>query len=272
MSLLLHPLAEHTVKQLTNELPQGLLLTGVPGVGLATIARMLASDALEVFVSPKNKDGEIDQANGTISIDETRKIYEMTRSKSLHDRVVIIDDLDRMTLPAQNAFLKLLEEPPAGVHFIATTHSVNTLLPTIRSRVQTIHIPQISAEQSRGQIDSININSNEQSQLLFMAVGRPAEMQRLLSDTSYRRKEQQKFSAAKTFVGGSSYQKLLVIQSIKSRTEALQFVTSCIAIIRGTLTRTTHASLVTQLDSLLITRERIAANGNVKLQLLRACL
>lgn len=42
-------------------------------------------------------------------------------------------------LEAQNALLKILEEPPNGVEFIILTPNKNALLPTIRSRMQIIH-------------------------------------------------------------------------------------------------------------------------------------
>lgn len=272
MKLILHPSIEQTILALAHNLPQGILLTGMTGVGLSAIARQLADEQLEVLISPTDKDGETNHTNGSISIDEIRKLYEATRSKSLHERVVIIDDIDQMTLPAQNAFLKLLEEPPSGVHFIATAHSVSQILPTIHSRLQTIHIPQTTAAQSKFQLAGRKLPAADAARLLYMASGRPAEMQRLLDDTGYRKKEEQKFTAARTFVGGTSYQKIIAVQSVKTRNDALQFITSCIAIIRSALAHSAQPSLVTQLDQLLIARERIAANGNVKLQLLRVCL
>lgn len=42
-------------------------------------------------------------------------------------------------LEAQNALLKILEEPPSGVEFLLFTPNKNALLPTIRSRMQIIN-------------------------------------------------------------------------------------------------------------------------------------
>lgn len=42
-------------------------------------------------------------------------------------------------LEAQNALLKILEEPPSKVHFLIIALNKNSLLPTIRSRMQIIH-------------------------------------------------------------------------------------------------------------------------------------
>ena len=49
-------------------------------------------------------------------------------------KVYIIDEADTMNLAAQNAALKLLEEPPADVLFLLTAPSAATVLQTVRSR------------------------------------------------------------------------------------------------------------------------------------------
>lgn len=49
-------------------------------------------------------------------------------------RVFIIREADKMNLAAQNALLKILEEPPEPVAIILTVQSVSLLLPTVRSR------------------------------------------------------------------------------------------------------------------------------------------
>ncbi len=49
-------------------------------------------------------------------------------------RIVMIDGADRMTVPAANALLKVLEEPPAHVRFFLLAESYLRVIPTIRSR------------------------------------------------------------------------------------------------------------------------------------------
>lgn len=49
-------------------------------------------------------------------------------------KVYIIEDADTMNMNAQNAALKLLEEPPANVYFILSAANPGKLLPTVRSR------------------------------------------------------------------------------------------------------------------------------------------
>jgi DNA polymerase-3 subunit delta' len=63
-------------------------------------------------------------------------------------KVFIIGDADRMVPQegsdmAANAFLKLLEEPPANTTIILTSSEPGALLPTIRSRVVTVRVPLV---------------------------------------------------------------------------------------------------------------------------------
>lgn len=53
-------------------------------------------------------------------------------------KVYIIHDADKMNAAAQNALLKVLEEPPSAVHFILLCSNTAALLPTVRSRCWTI--------------------------------------------------------------------------------------------------------------------------------------
>ena len=66
-------------------------------------------------------------------------------------KVVIIGDAERMVPQegadaAANAFLKLLEEPPADTTLILTSSEAGALLPTIRSRVVSIRVPRLTDE------------------------------------------------------------------------------------------------------------------------------
>jgi len=59
-------------------------------------------------------------------------------------RVFIIDEAELMRGPAQNAILKMLEEPSPGVVIILVTSAEDTLLPTIRSRSQRIYFSALN--------------------------------------------------------------------------------------------------------------------------------
>lgn len=53
-------------------------------------------------------------------------------------RIVWIEEANLLTVPAQNALLKMLEEPPQDTNFYLTCGSKSSLLPTINSRAKYI--------------------------------------------------------------------------------------------------------------------------------------
>lgn len=74
----------------------------------------------------------------SIKIGEIRKIREDAHIISLEGRrkFYIIESAELMTTEAQNAFIKILEEPPKNVIFILICKSISALLSTVRSRCQ----------------------------------------------------------------------------------------------------------------------------------------
>jgi len=73
-------------------------------------------------------------------------------------KVGIIVGADRMQLAAANAFLKLLEEPPAKTMFLLTTDAPDMILPTIVSRTQRVDLRLSSGllpEADRAEIEEI---------------------------------------------------------------------------------------------------------------------
>ena len=74
---------------------------------------------------------------GTISIDEIREqvIHDVAiKPYSSPHKIYIIPDAEMMTVQAQNALLKTIEEPPEYAVIMLLTSNVDALLPTIQSR------------------------------------------------------------------------------------------------------------------------------------------
>lgn len=79
----------------------------------------------------------------SIKIDQVRGIQHDMSYTPRYDkgfRVTILESAEKMTQEAQNSFLKLLEEPPRNVVFILITGNPLGLLPTVRSRCQSIRV------------------------------------------------------------------------------------------------------------------------------------
>lgn len=120
------------------------MLTGPRGIGKATlaykIAKMVYGNVGDFFIIDMDrnidKDGKIKSDGKSISVYTVRAAIEKMQMSSMSGewRVVLIDSVDQLTVAAENAILKLLEEPPAKTLFLLVTHQLSAVLPTVRSR------------------------------------------------------------------------------------------------------------------------------------------
>ncbi|MGB4762112.1 MAG: AAA family ATPase [Candidatus Saccharimonas sp.] len=269
--LVCHPETITLIQQLADNLPHAVLLYGSKGVGLQYISREIAGKSLVNIVRPTDRDGNImNDGSGEIRIPQIRELIMQTRGKSTTRRVVIVDDADKMNLPAQQAFLKLLEEPTDNTHFILTAHNTQALLPTIRSRVQTHVIKPISQQQSGELIYTHGVSDTRRiQQLLFLAEGRPAELTHLLIDEVYFTTQVAAVEDARTLLQGSLADRTRVAQKYQSdRIGALRMLEQAVRIVQVTLKRKPSITLITSVEQLTRTHQRIANNANVRLQLL----
>lgn len=128
-----------------NRLPHGILFYGGSAKALETVCLSLASKILNVpaeksldfhVVRPANK-------SRTIGIENVLALVrEIQQSPAFGDRkVACIYDADRLGRDSANAFLKTLEEPPAGTFIFLMTTAINKILPTIHSRCLHFRIP-----------------------------------------------------------------------------------------------------------------------------------
>lgn len=269
-NLVINKSLQPRILELLQELPQGLLIYGDLGMGLGTIAHHISGGQARVL-QPLNRQGDVDFDTGTISVESIRMLYEQTRSKSTSSQVVIIKSADLMSIGAQNAFLKLLEEPTSSVRFILTTHYKERILPTILSRVQSLHIPPISESQSRLLLSKAGLDESEHARAMFLASGRPGLLNRLATDSELRKNMAKVMIDARGFITTPrSYKSLVIALSYsKSRREAELFIDAIIAVLRHTIYNAPHADALLRFEQVESAKINLAANANPKLQLIR---
>lgn len=268
MSLVIHPNLRPPLNAYAERLPHALLLWGDEGVGLRTIAKQLAGKYLYLEVFPRNAKSEVD-ASGTISVEAIRTLYEQTRAKQTKRSIILIDNAEKMSHGAQNAFLKLLEEPGANIHFLLTTHTPTRLLTTVRSRVQQLHIPRVNDAQTQTLLDELGVSDEtKRRQFDFIAAGLPAELHRLAGDAEYFTKKASSVLDAREFLTGDQFQQLLIVQKYQSDREAtLSLIDSAIAITRRSVSAKAQPQAIQRIEQLLELRDKIASNQSIKLQL-----
>lgn len=87
----------------------------------------------------------IDNEDKSIKINDIRKISSFLQMKPVEGahRIILIKKADMMTIEAQNALLKILEEPYNNSLIILLSETSDAFLPTVLSRVQVLQVNQI---------------------------------------------------------------------------------------------------------------------------------
>lgn len=266
-----------SLMHLADTLPHAIGLVGEKGMGLTTAALYLAEQAtasIEI-VYPERLD-EVDIDKGTITIDVVRRLYRMTQGKSNQRRCIVITAADTMSPEAQNAFLKLLEEPTRNTSFVLLIHKKDQLLPTVQSRLQQYTVRFITPDQSEQLLDRLKVeDESRRRQLLFIAQGKPALLTKLTQDDSLFASEAELLRQARTFIQGSSYERLIVCHAVRdSRDKAIRMVQHAMTILQFDIKRRKHAdvAIIDLLDRLEQASERLSANANIRLALARTVL
>ena len=93
--------------------------------------------------------GLIRPYNRAIPVDAVRDLERETNFRPVEGaaRVFLVEDAERLNEASSNALLKTLEEPHATSHLILITSRPASLLPTIRSRCQTVRFTPLSVEE-----------------------------------------------------------------------------------------------------------------------------
>jgi DNA polymerase III subunit delta' len=103
----------------------------------------------KVFFSEHPDIGIVVPYKRTILVDAIRNLEQEANFRPFEaaSRFFIIEPADKMNDEASNALLKTLEEPPAASHIFLVSSRPNALLPTIRSRVQTMRFAPIKTKE-----------------------------------------------------------------------------------------------------------------------------
>ena len=163
--------------------PHSFLFHGFTGSGKTTLARIVAKelgcDSTNII--------EIDTAQfrGIDTIRDLRKNAQFTPLGG-GIRVYIMDEIQKMTGDAQNAFLKILEDTPKHIYFILCTTEPNNLLPTIRGRCSQFQTSPLTDKQMEdlllkiAKAENSEISSEIISQITLDSLGLPRNALQIL--------------------------------------------------------------------------------------------
>lgn len=162
----------------SNSVSHAYLFSGKDGIGKKTLAIEFAKSVMcnestnfdycgnceSCLTFESGNDFKIiSPTKNVIKVDEIRDFCGelfLKPTKTSH-KVFIIDDAECMNEQAQNALLKVLEEPPLYATIILITSNKEKLLNTIKSRVVDVQFDFLSNEEIKKILDSRNIEYAE---------------------------------------------------------------------------------------------------------------
>lgn len=226
---MIDPVISDTTKQQLDRIvaspPHALLLLGPDGAGKKTLASVLLSDLLDVSQNKLLKYPYIMwvDPDGVLSIDTIREVQKFVQLKTTGKRslrrAVCLEHADSMTAEAQNALLKILEEPPADTVIVLTAQHKRALLPTILSRVQVIQVLSPTQEQLETHFAQQK-TVVEVRKAYLLSNGLPGLMQSILADDQGHPLLQQ-IVVAKELLQKPTFERLALVDSISKQKEVL---------------------------------------------------
>jgi DNA polymerase-3 subunit delta' len=177
-----------------GRLPHALLLQGPAGVGKERFAAALAAALLctgrgarleachvcaECALTGAGSHPDLHwlrrpEDRKTISVDQVRELAERLSMTSMRRgrRLAIVSPAHAMTINAQNALLKTLEEPASGTLLLLVSSRPSAILPTLRSRCQRVELARPGEDLARTWLTG-ELGSEPPARLLELAHGAP---------------------------------------------------------------------------------------------------
>jgi DNA polymerase-3 subunit delta' len=239
---------EATWARLTERLDAGrlahaLLFLGPPGVGKALIAQRLAArlactagagapcgtcsgcrqvlagshpDLMTLGAPGRTKK---DARKKEIGIEHARELKRFVQLQPVTAarKMAIIDDADRLSLAAQNALLKTLEEPPGQALLLLVTASPGALLSTVRSRCQRVAFRPLPTDLVRALLIDGGLAADEATRLAAAADGSPGRA--LALRATWQEAERDEVLGALAALESGRYASVLTMSNALGKTE-----------------------------------------------------
>lgn len=228
-----HQLRESIAKQ---SISHAYILAGDKGIGKSKIAREFAMElicekhtgcgecpACRQFLADAYPDFFYMDAEGkeSIGIDRIREnIVNDVSIRPYHGKVkiYIIDEADKMTVGAQNALLKTIEEPPEYVVILLLVRNISLLLETIRSRCIKLLLSAVSNDRIKKWLVEKGTSEDLATVVASYSNGAPGIAKAMAESEDFADMYNQNVEFLKKISEASINDILLFIEELKKRT------------------------------------------------------
>jgi DNA polymerase-3 subunit delta' len=199
-------IAELSTAARSGQMHHAWLIAGPKGIGKATLAWKFSKALLAFGTSGCPQDLSVPETNtfakqvsalthpdlillrrpwdhekkrfkSELPVAEIRKLgsFYSTHASYGGSKIAIVDCMDETSPEAQNALLKVLEEPPKGAVLLLITHAPGHLLPTIRSRCRTLTLRKLGSVDMHSALAALcpHLHDEDRQLILALADGAP---------------------------------------------------------------------------------------------------
>lgn len=176
---------------LKNTLSHAHLIAGEDGIGKSKLANILAKLILNGDLEREYVDIiNYKSSKASFGVDDVRDIIEEVSKKPFegNKKVIIIHEGNKLTIQAQNALLKTIEEPPIGVHIIILCESLELILDTIKSRCEIYKLTPLTKNELYEyiKIKGFDYNESDIRSAIAFSEGIPGRIDRYFNDDNLR--------------------------------------------------------------------------------------
>lgn len=171
-----------------GNLSHAQLISGEDGIGKSILAEILGklilnSDLNREYVDIIN----YRPSKASFGVDDVREIIDEVNKKPFEGdkKVIIIHQGNKLTIQAQNALLKTIEEPPTEVYIIILCESLELILDTIKSRCEIYKLTPLTKDELYKYIaiKGYDYSEEEKASAIAFSEGIPGRIDRYFSDT-----------------------------------------------------------------------------------------
>ena len=171
-----------------GNLSHAQLISGEDGIGKSILAEILGKLILNGDINREYVDIiNYKPSKASFGVDDVREIIDEVNKKPFEGdkKVIIIHQGNKLTIQAQNALLKTIEEPPTEVYIIILCESLELILDTIKSRCEIYKLTPLTKDELYKYIaiKGYDYSEEEKSSAIAFSEGIPGRIDRYFSDT-----------------------------------------------------------------------------------------
>lgn len=223
---------EVLTRMLTQDrLPHAFLFVGPSHIGKTHVAKALITSLLktdrslevsaDLVILKREHDPKTHKRKSQISVKQVRQLTARLSLTSMTGswKIAFIKEADHLSVGAANALLKTLEEPTGKTLILLRARSIDSVLPTVASRCQTLRFTPVSRRELSNALEKRGLSQAEAATLAVRARGLPGIALRYLNDGQWRAQKETAEHQSRNLFQAPLYEQFRSVLELIPKTE-----------------------------------------------------